>query len=225
MLTLIGCGTFSADEGGPATSDASTGGPDGAASDADADAGATSNNDGGGTETGASDPLCNGAPNCKRVVFATSEKYNGNLGGRSGANQTCQTLAGASPLPRIKGRQFLAYLSVVNDVVGANLTKGGGPYVRADGMQIASDWADLFTSGLTVPIALDEKGASVPVGELAWTGTTSSGTLSGDYCAGWLDATSPQGRGMVGDVNDALFWTNRATSTCGELRHLYCFEY
>ena len=120
-----------------------------------------------------------------------------------------------SPLPRIEGRQFLAYLSLVNDVVSANLKMGSGPYVRPDGMQVASDWADLFADGLTVPIALDERGASVPVGELAWTGTTSAGTLSGDYCAGWMDATAPQPRGMVGDVNDAVFWTNKMRSPHG----------
>src|SRR5262245_41227283 len=58
---------------------------------------------------------CDGAVMCDRYVFVTSATFRGDFGGIGLADEACQSAANASPVPAIKGRRFLAWLSVDKD--------------------------------------------------------------------------------------------------------------
>jgi len=86
---------------------------------------------------------CQGATACVRIMFATSVGYTGNLGGIAGADAKCQALADASILAQVKGRTFLAWVSTTATPVAVRMSHGTLPYLRTDGITIASSFNDL----------------------------------------------------------------------------------
>lgn len=75
-----------------------------------------------------------------RIVFVTSQVYNGNLGGLTGADAKCQAQAAAAKLPGT----YKAWLSDSNGSPSTRMTKVAAPYVRTDGVMIAGSWSDGF---------------------------------------------------------------------------------
>ncbi len=103
---------------------------------------------------------CDGLPplSVTKIVFITSTIFaDGNLGGIVGADAECQALADAASL----SGTFLAWLS---DSLGnspatdPNFVKSEVPYLRVDGIMVASSWADLVDGSLLAPIEVDEQG-------------------------------------------------------------------
>ena len=154
-----------------------------------------------------------------RVVFVTSERYDGDLGGLTGADAECQALAEAAGL----NGTYMAWLS---DSTGSPATRfdlSGGPFVRLDGRVIADDWADLTDELLDDPIDLTE----LNVGDLksrTWTSTTTGGAFTGlTHCNDW---SGTGGTGSQGDTDRATgTWTAREDHVpCTATAPLYCFE-
>src|SRR5262249_19629866 len=144
----------------------------------------------GGVDAASNGPQpCNGVLDCERVVFVTSQIWYGNLGGLAGGDAKCQALANASPLSRVNGHAFRAWLSTQQAPAPINaadrIPHGTKPYVLVDGTPIAADWASLTDGSLSAPISLDEKGA-LPFVTAVWTCSTAAGaaTAQGD-CQAW----------------------------------------
>ncbi len=176
------------------------------------------------------------AAGCKKVrrVFVSSQAYNGNLGGYTGADAKCQSLASSAGL---KGT-FQAWLTY-NSYAPANRFKQATvPYVRTDGQQVAKDWSDLVDGTILRPIYLDENGKSVAkdaggtcAGHIrVWTNTRVNGTVKDSYyrrqCNRWqTNTTSSSYSGELGYADASTStWTQACKMRCHEFARLYCFE-
>jgi predicted small secreted protein len=172
---------------------------------------------------------CNGEVSCTRYVFLTSATFTGKLGGLSGADATCFTLAQASPI--LKGRTFRAFLSDGTKSAADRLPHGTKQYIRTDGQTIALQWggANGIVSGtLQAPIMLDEKGEQ-PSGTgfalSAWTGSLFDGTASTSTCNNWT-SDSVTDNGEFGDSTVSTSdWADLGGGSCNSQKHLYCVEY
>jgi hypothetical protein len=139
-------------------------------------------------------------------VTSTGRGFGGNLGGLAGADAIC--LQRAAAVGR-GDRLWHAYLSAPSSsgtpAVHARDRIGRGPWVNAQGIQIAASVEELHTDGvnLTRDTALTEGGQYVaPTRHDILTGSNPDGTLaiSGDAtCGGWT--SHGEGRAMVGHHN------------------------
>jgi hypothetical protein len=258
LATLAACGqAFTSSESGDgggedASSDSPGAGEGSSGDDATGDAGADAighdapAHDGpsmhdapaseGAAEGGIGDVVV-GSP---KLVFITSQLYNGNLGGLLGADGLCQKLAGQASRPGV----FKAWLSSTLTSAAERLTHSTGPYVLPNGTPVAANWAGLTSGTLLSPIDLTETGANAPSPTImcgstnvpaAWTATAPDGTLGTTLkatCGDWT--TSGQSNGAILGVADqtGAAWTAgcssqtaAGTSTiCGQTASLYCIE-
>jgi hypothetical protein len=167
---------------------------------------------------------CQGAVDCERVVFVTSVMYSGAaLGGLAGADAKCQALADASPVARIRGRTFVAWLSTTSTSPSLRFTRSTMPYVLGDGTLVASSWLDLTDGILTNAIDIDDQDM-IRSGS-AWTATTSvNGLQSGGTCVDWTAAAIGL-KARYGNVGGAGGgWSSAADNDCSVANALYCFE-
>jgi hypothetical protein len=151
---------------------------------------------------GVSVALAQAPANFSFFVSSSNPGKGGNLGGLTGADAHCQSLAAAVGAG---GKTWHAYLST--STVDAKSRIGNGPWFNVKGQQIAQNVADLHSANnkLTGATALTEKGTS-PVyltvdaagtvqrpGEgqqLAHdilTGTNEDGTKNAATCNNWTD--------------------------------------
>jgi len=173
---------------------------------------------------------CNGAANCPRYVFVTSEAFTGDLriagvNGTSSGDEHCTRLANAGGAP-LAGRLFKAWLSSDEDpvltVAAVRLVHGVEPYILPDGRIVAASWTKLTTNNLDVPIDLTELGVAISPSPV-WTGSLESGALRSPTCSNWQVATTGNGwTGNTSRVNGK--WTNDVQQACSQLARLYCIE-
>jgi len=139
-------------------------------------------------------------------ITSTGRGFGGNLGGLAGADAICRARAAAVG----RGdRRWRAYLSAPPSgdapAVHARDRIGHGPWINAEGIQIAASVEELHGDGvnLTRDTALTEAGAQVgPTRHDILTGSNADGTLvtKGDAtCGGWM--SHADGRAMVGHHN------------------------
>jgi len=148
-------------------------------------------------------------------AFVTSQGYDGNLGGLTGADAVCTAHAGAADL----GGTWRAWLSASG--ADARSRIAGGAYRLTDDVTVvAADGADLFDGTLAAPLARDEDGNAVAFTQ-ARTGTNGDGSWSGASCGGW---TNDGGVGTAGRLDGTTSWTAAALADCGLDLPLYCFE-
>jgi hypothetical protein len=138
-------------------------------------------------------------------VTSTGSGRGADLGGLSGADQHCQTLAQAAG---VAGKTWHAYLSTQGpDAVNARDRIGKGPWQNAKGVVIAKDVAELHgANNVSKQTALTEKGEMVngrgdtPNMHDMLTGSQPDGTAfpAGDdrTCGNWTK--SGQGSAMMG---------------------------
>lgn len=175
-------------------------------------------------------------PVSAKRVFVSSSTYTGNLGGLSGADSKCQSLADGAGL----SGAYKAWLSTIGTSVSSRLTHSGIPYKLVDGTLIANNWTDLIAnkSGNYIANAISKDQNGNPVsGQYAWTNTKPDGSvnysLSYAYtCLDWISSSGAR-RGFVGEISYTdVNWTqvlrNGGTygtySACSTPRYLYCFE-
>ncbi len=167
------------------------------------------------------------APSCSfdtsgcesKTVFVSSVVDDGDLGGITGADATCNSLAAAEGL----SGSFLAWLSDSATSPSARFTQSSVPYVLVDGTIVAEDWADLIDGTLDANIGLSEDGQSV-VGSV-WTATTPiGGTFFGSSCVDWSSSSSGDFSfpGLTTAASGA--WSLSGFSLCSDSNHIYCFE-
>jgi hypothetical protein len=151
-----------------------------------------------------------------KVVFASSSKQNGDLGGLAGADQICADLAEAAGLDG----QFKAWISSPDESAEERLAHADVPYARTDGIRVADDWADLVDGELAQPIDRDEQ--QVPVSGDVWTGTRATGGPADVTCGGFATRDESGVCGATGGIG--ADWTDNLQPPCDAALRLYCLE-
>ncbi len=149
-----------------------------------------------------------------KTVFLSSASYDGNLGGLSGADAKCQSLANAAQL----GGTFRAWLTGSTAESTSRLTAYNVPYRLVDGTTVGDNFTDLSDYALHQPLNVDENGVNQGNYE-AWTG------VSGDHCSDWTTNDS----GVTGYVGVAgstgVSWLYAYSQHCSRTNvKLYCIE-
>jgi hypothetical protein len=176
-----------------------------------------------GTPSDAALALC--GPLAKRV-FITEAAVSANLGGLTGADAQCTSLAQTAGLPGV----YKAWLSDETTSAKNRLAHSSIPYARVDGVVVANNFADLIDGSLLAPINVTQNSTPVSGGGrslFAWTGTTADGsTIAGATCDNWTAATDTfsAASGEPGGTNGS--WTNTQILGCSGFGsdHLYCVQ-
>jgi hypothetical protein len=160
-----------------------------------------------------------------KVVFLSSAKYNGNLGGISGADTKCQGLAIAAGF----SGTYKAWLSDATTSPVETFNKSEIPYILIDGTIVAQNWGDLVDGNLLTAINIMEDGGSGGTwGNNVWTHTTVTAYPASTYnpCNGWIDATNSYGSSTGTSSRNDTGWTWDPSNgvLCAETKRLYCFE-
>jgi len=167
--------------------------------------------------------LC--GPLAKRV-FVSEAAVSPNLGGLNGADALCNSLAQTAGVPGT----YKAWLSDETTPAKTRLAHSSIPYVRLDGVVVASNFADLTDGSLLAPISITQNGTGVSGGGFtvfAWTGTTADGsTIAGRTCNSWMDGTNSFNAAACGPGSTNGGWTNAQNLGCAGFGsdHLYCLQ-
>ncbi len=172
---------------------------------------------------------CNGSGACllyAKRVFLSSTTTDGDIGGISGADSFCQSLAGSANL----GGTWNAWLSDSTTSVSSRFTQSSDPYVFVDHItKVADNWSDLTDGTIDVAINRDENGnvISLPL-PYVWTNTNTDGTIDAtdatNVCSDW---SQPRQNRLASIGNYTAFdstWSMIGVSACGNQVRLYCFE-
>lgn len=159
-----------------------------------------------------------------KTVFVSSQTYTGNLGGLTGADAKCNTLASAAGL---KGN-YMAWLS---DSMNSPSTRFNdyeyNNYVLTDGTSIAHAWADLIDSSLLHAINLNENGQATSA-QYVWTNTLQDGTIGNVNnlwnCFSWTSSEISYSGGRGTTNSTTATWTNNGAPSCSLNYPIYCFE-
>lgn len=159
-----------------------------------------------------------------RVVFVTSVRYNGDLGGPEGADQICQTLAAQGG--RANPQTFRAWVS---SGAAAPLDWPVDTMMRYQlptGMIVADDWDALTSGQLKTSINQTESETSLGDGDNAsvWTGTLADGSKAPWTCNGWTSDTQGVGGRSGLATLPSKGWTDTIDQKCSSLARLYCVE-
>ena len=151
----------------------------------------------------------------------------------SAERQTRRNDRGRRVLPSGRRRKGLggtwkAWLSEFRSSPSTRFTHSTVPYRLLDGSLIANDWNALTSGTIAHPINIFEDGTPVPpsVVHEVWTGTTPSGTYSGNSCSNWTNDTMSGSTADVGLTNQVgTGWTDIYRQFCNRTTlHVYCFE-
>lgn len=151
----------------------------------------------------------------------------GNLGGLSGADRICQTLAEAAGQG---ARTWRAYLSTQGQgAVNARDRIGPGPWFNARGAQIAQNVEQLHSTGnrLAVFTALDERGNQIPGSGFSpnrhdiLTGSTAEGRAypagADMTCNNWTSSSDEGGaKARLGHHDYAAWNSTHDSRGCGQ---------
>jgi hypothetical protein len=168
----------------------------------------------------------------QQIVFVSSTLYDGNLGGLSGADSKCQSLATAASL---KGA-FKAWLSDSTSSASSRLTHATTPYVLVDSTVVAKNWTGLTSGTLLHAIDLTETGQTPSKGTYGcssdpsvWSHTDTSGaslTNTGS-CSDWQSTTATTTH-AGSSLYTSWAWTNACqiggTGVCAKTAALYCVQ-
>jgi hypothetical protein len=176
--------------------------------------------------------ICDGG-SCRqnlKHVFVTLEAFRaGDIGGLTGADDICRTLALAAGL----SSSYAAWLSTDTSSPAERFSRDAGPYVLVDGTIVANNWSDLTSGILRHTIDLTETGARSPTDRNGcaggvWSDTSEMGdlVLVGATCGDWSDSTGTLS--ALGSTESRDHWSNFCVSSggpeCGAAWPLFCFE-
>ncbi len=159
-------------------------------------------------------PLFDSGPQIStKLLFATIQTWNGNLGGLAGADAKCNSEA----ILRGFSGTFQALLGSSSDFPLRRSAHSNSRYVSTSNALLKSDFHDMFSSSGLDNIVLATR--------QAWTGLNPNGSPSLHHCldwtysgadhSGWIGATD-----SVGDDG----WIDQEGLQCDEQLSLYCLE-
>lgn len=172
--------------------------------------------------------VCDGVGSCYSLtkrIFISSASYTGALGGLSGADAKCQTLADAAVL----GGTWKAWLSDTSTNAADRMTHANAPYYLVDGItKVANNWSGIVSGSLLVGISMNEKRQDAGSGIKVWTNTLGSGgkvtTAPEDACLNWTATGQYRGRYGLDERYGGSGWTDTNYTRCVNPQNLYCFE-
>lgn len=157
----------------------------------------------------------------KKRVFISSVTYNGNLGGLSGADDKCNSLASAAGL----GGTWKAYLSTAATDAFERIADVG-PWYLVDETYLVFQNKAQFSTGPSNPIMMTETGEWLSGFAFVWTGSGGSGDYHITYgaCASWTSSSAGV-TGVTGNYTEnTVAWQTSGYAYCHTSRHIYCFE-
>lgn len=173
-----------------------------------------------------------------RLVFLSSELYDGDLGGLDGADAKCRALAEAADLP--DPENFRAWLSnggVSPSTRFEGVAVVGRPYILLTGKIVADSFAELTQNGPRTGISVTETGATLS-DKYVWTNTTAVGDpySFSVHCDGWTSASGVYSAHIGYNALAVEFgpdfqewkqqrlWTSFTDDNCENPYRLYCVE-
>jgi len=159
------------------------------------------------------------------MIFPTSQTYAGGaIGGLTGADSKCQSLATAAGL----NGTWKAILSDSTTNAIDRIPFNFGEIRRTDQAVLANDWASFWSGGaLNAPINLDEN--KIPRdGEYVFTGSDAVGlklpiyNTGNDYCIDWTSSSSYNVKAGRTDYLSTGQWLISGTGACFNSERLYC---
>jgi hypothetical protein len=157
-----------------------------------------------------------------RRVFVSTERFTGNLGGTSGADGSCQSLANAAHL----GGAWKAWISDNTTSPSTRFAQAAVGYRLLDGTLLANGWTGLVSGALLHGIDLTEQKSSAGNSEV-WTGTLESGVAIGtDVCGGFTSSANAANHSVIGNTSRTdLRWSNATSQSCDQnTLRIYCME-
>lgn len=156
-----------------------------------------------------------------RVIFVTSTRIDGNIGGLAGADDFTRETA-ASPGSLLAGESVTALIAVVGTSMQSRFVDGGEPIYNTHGERVANSLSDMFDGGVTSldnPILYDEAGEQNA--GIVWTGADADDTLAPTHCTSFSTNTDQQD-GRIGRSDEADgAWTEWGTLNCVNIARLY----
>jgi hypothetical protein len=174
-----------------------------------------------GCSCGARSVCVQNACSAARRVFLASTASNANLGGHSGADGECGSIASAQSL----GGTWKAWVSDSNSSPSTRFSRSTDPYRLLDGTLVANDWNDLTSGSIANAINVTEIG-SILNGSPVWTSTASDGSYIAAGCSDLSSGSSSGGSVTVGiSTGTDITWTVNSTDPCNDTHpRIYCFE-
>ena len=168
-------------------------------------------------------PACGAGGPC--LVFLSSILYQGNLGGLSGADAKCQSMAKAAALPGT----YRAWLSDTTSSPASRFVRSTGPYRLVNGTTIAGEWGGLTDGVLRAPIDVTETGGGIGSTARVWAHTKSNGASYDNALTSCHNWSSTADSGVGGHIGNATktdaYWTEWGWNwPCDERYHLFCFQ-
>ncbi len=241
------CANVLCGQGGPSSSNTSTGSDSSTSTGDDSDSGtsddssiasgddaSTSVNDA-STDTGVASKPDAGPSMSFFVTAVGSGTKGGNLGGLTGADAICQAAATAVGAG---SRTWKAYLSTNTNnggvLVNAKDRIGNGPWYNQKLELIANDVAGLHAANIPAAKVINENGGSTPGNRHdILTGSTTAGMATTDNCANWTSNTAANPKATLGHSDSSSGqWNNaHASQGCSDANlnasggdgRIYCF--
>lgn len=155
-------------------------------------------------------------------IFVSSDTYQGDLGGLSGADSICQGLADSASL----GGLWIALLASSSNSLSSRVINCNDlPWYLVTGVpnKVANDKASLLNGSIQQAINVDEHGNNVSSSQ-PWSGSDGSGAPQPDNCDDW---TAQQGNrnGKNGNTTKTNGkWISDTKQKCNKFHRLYCIE-
>jgi hypothetical protein len=164
-----------------------------------------------------------GCEQAGHTVFVTSALYNSNLGGLSGADSKCASLASAAG----RSGNWRAILST-STVNARDRFPGAGPIADPQGRVVANGMSDLWDGTIQRRIELNESGVSRGT-TLVWSGTATTGNRDSwtGYCSNWTTTGTSgvqTGRTDYTDYRWIALHIGAARTSCTANLALYCMS-
>jgi hypothetical protein len=160
------------------------------------------------------------------VFYVTTTLYNGNLGGRSGADAKC-VLAKKNWLLTMGKTNVRAFMSIsstdeIRDMVSNYTVPSTAPIISPLGTTISDNISDFLDGDISKMIS--KHFIKDSIAQYAYTGSTSSGSLNLHHCANWTAASG--NNGMKGNFySPSLYLDAGSAPSCNESHPITCIAF
>jgi hypothetical protein len=160
------------------------------------------------------------------VFYVTTTQYNGNLGGRSGADAKC-VIAKKNWLLTMAKTNVRAFMSIsgsdeIRDMVSNYTVPSTAPIISPLGTTISDNISDFLDGDISKTIRTHFIKDSIA--QYSYTGSTQSGALSSFHCANWTAASG--NNGMRGDFDStSLFLDSGSAPNCNSSLSITCIAF
>jgi len=161
------------------------------------------------------------------VFYLTSTKYNGNLGGRSGADAKC-VLAKKNWLLTMGKTNVRAFMSIsetdeIRDMVSNYNVPSTVPIISPFGTTISDNISDHLDGNINKVIR--QHFIKDYIEQYAYTGSTQSGGLSPYNCANWTSTTAGNGMGQLADFDSTSAFVGSSGNGCTNAKFITCIAF